>query len=69
MLQKIYFEEKFLICVFRDGDTHVDDGCSRRSIGDNLKILMTDLKHQRHVVTKGHQQNDYVTNISDRSTS
>ena len=32
-----------LICVSRtrDGDIHVDHGCWRRNIGDNLKILMT----------------------------
>ena len=48
-IQNIYFEVFFLICVsrarvrVRDGDIHVDDGHWRRNIGDNLKILVTNL--------------------------
>ena len=48
-IQNIYFEVYFLIyvsctCVrLRDSDIHVDDGYRRRKIGDNLKILVTDL--------------------------
>ena len=44
-IQNIYFQVFFLICVSRtrNDDIYVDDGYWRRNIGDNLKILMTDL--------------------------
>ena len=58
-MQNIHFKVNFLICVsrtrvrVRDGDIHVNHGCWRRNIGDNLKILMTNLMKYRGRIDVG----------------